>query len=136
MNKYSFIVFMLVSCLLSTSAFADSNQGITLSDLPALVKTSAQEHFLPKDIKQVKLINDKTATLYQVSGDIDDIQTSMIFNASGFVTSITQTFQQEKQINCTDVKLPVLSEDEQYYFQVEGVIQAKPVVHCKPGRAE
>ena len=119
MNKFNFIFSMLVSCLLSTPAFAGSNQRITLSNLPVLVKPSVREHFLPKNIKQIKLIKDKEATLYQVSGDIDDVQTSMIFSASGFITSITQTFQQAKQINCTDVKLPVLNEDEQYYFQVE-----------------
>jgi hypothetical protein len=134
--KKTIIFSLLMNCLLVMPAFAESNKEITLSDLPALVKASAREHFLPENIRQVKLIKDKETTQYQVSGQIEGVQTDMTFNKTGFVTAITQTFQQAKPINCTDVKLPVLTEGEQYYFQVEGVIQAKPLVRCKPGNAK
>jgi len=134
--KKTIIFSLLVNCLLIMPVFADSNKEIRFSELPALVQASAQEHFLPENIRQVKLIEDKEATQYQVSGEIEDVQTSMTFNKTGFVTATTQTFQQAKPINCTDVKSPVLSEDEQYYFQVEGVIQAKPLVRCKPGNVK
>ena len=134
--KKTIIFSLLVNCLLIMPVFADSNKEIKFSELPALVQASAQEHFLPENIRQVKLIEDKEATQYQVSGEIEGVQTDMAFNKTGFVTTITQNFQQAKQIDCADVKSPVLSEDEQYYFQVEGVIQAKPLVRCKPGNAK
>jgi len=134
--KKTIIFSLLVNCLLIMPVFADSNKEIRFSELPALVQASAQEHFLPENIRQVKLIKDKEVTQYQIFGEVEGVQTSMIINASGFVASITQNFQQAKQINCADVKPPVLSEDEQYYFQVEGVIQAKPLVRCKPGNAK
>jgi len=130
------MIFFVVGALLMFPVFADNRQEIRLSDLPVLVQDSAREHFKPEKITQVGLVKDKQGTQYQVSGDIDGVQTSIIISVSGFVTSITQTFKQSKEVDCKDVKLPVLNKGEEYYFEVEGVIQAKPVVHCRPGQAE
>ena len=131
-----FMIFSVISSLLMTPVYADSTQGIRLNDFPVLVQDSAREHFNQEKVTQVGLVKDKQGTQYQVSGDIDGVQTSMIFTVTGFVTSITQTFQQAKEIDCADVKLPPLNADEEYYFQVEGLIQTSPIVRCHPGQAE
>ena len=101
--------------LLMPPIFADSTQGIRLGDLPVFVQDSAREHFNQEKVTQVGLVKDKQGTQYQVSGDIDDVQTSMVFTVTGFVTSITQTFQQTKELDCADIKPAVLNEDEEYY---------------------
>jgi len=130
------IIFSVIGSLLMAPVFADIGQRIRLSDLPISVQNSAREHFHQEKITQVGLVKVKQGTQYQVSGEIDGVQTSIVFTLTGFVASITQTFQQGKALDCAAVKLPVLNEGEEYYFQVEGLIQTDPIVRCHPGHAD
>ena len=127
---------ILISSLFMSPAFPGNNQDIIFSKLPVLVQSSALEHFVLENINAVSAYKSKVGEQYKIHGDIDGIQTTIVLASDGYVLSIKQTFLKEKEINCEDIKSPVLRKEQEYYFQVEGLIQEKPIRRCRPGQLD
>ena len=129
------LFFMLFSYVFISDAYAVSNQGIAFNELPVSVRASAREYFRQEDIAEVNISHEEEPQ-YSVSGDIAGTQTTIVFSIDGSVISVKQTFLKQKEMGCEDVKQPVLTDDEQYYLQVEGLIQKKPIRRCDSGKPD
>ena len=130
--KKNVMFYLFISSFFMSPAFSDKNKDIIFSKLPVVVQSSAHEHFVQENIIAVASYNSKEGQRYKIYGDIDGIQTTMVLASDGFVLSITQTFLKENEIDCEDVKSPLLPRGQEYYFQVEGLIQENPTRHCRP----